>query len=109
MSTILWLEWKHFYVDSSSKGFALVVRDDTILDANAPANSLGVEPGTSLRQAKSLCQGARITKWNPDDYAAKQKLWLDVCTEYTGKIEPIDQHIAALDLSDHPDPTDIAE
>lgn len=106
---ILWLEWQNFYIPADAPGFSLLVRDDVVLDANAAAKALGVIEGVSIRQAKTLCQGARFAKWNPDDYAEKQAAWLDICAEYTGKIEPIEAHIAALDLGDHPDPTDIAE
>lgn len=109
MNTILWLEWRQFYLPADAPGFALLVRDDVVLDSNAAAKALGVTEGTALREAKTLCQGARITKWDPDDFAERQTHWLDICTAYTGQIEPIDQHVAALDLTGHPDPTDIAE
>ncbi len=87
----------------------IVVRDQHVLDANPLALSKSVVRGMPLRQAKALADGCEVRSWKQEDYADRQMAWLDVCTDYTGTIEPIDQHIAALDLSSHPKPLDIAE
>jgi len=108
MSSILWLELEGFYASQqpSSDLPLLIVRDGLVLDGNALARSRGVRPGMPLRQAKAIVIQSRTVPWKAGDYSTD---WLDLCTDYSGVIEPLDQHCAAIDLSRHPDPLDIAE
>lgn len=108
MRYILWLEWLHFYT-SGEEGPTVAVRDKLVLDANRAARGCEISPGMTLRQAKNLCREVKVIEWKAEDYSGLQVQWLDVCTEFTGIIEPIDQHIAALDLSAHPHRIEIVE
>ncbi|MDR3691133.1 MAG: hypothetical protein P4L46_17260 [Fimbriimonas sp.] len=111
MSYILWVEIEGFYVDHhESEGRPLIVgRDKKVLDANLLAKKHGARIGMEVRQAKAVVSDCRIENWEPEPYLPRRNAWLDVCTEFTGVIEPIDQHIAALDLTAHPNPFDVTE
>jgi DNA polymerase-4 len=80
-----------------------------VLDVNSAARTKEIRPGMDVPQARNLAQDCRFTPWREEAYADRQRDWLDVCTDYSGGIEPIDQHIAALDLTGHGNPIDIAE
>jgi len=100
---ILWLCWKHFYVhDVLDEGPVVVVRDKRVLDANPAAIQRGIQVGMEHRQAANLVQGCLFRLWDREAFVERQTEWLDICAEFTGIVEPIDQHIAALDLSGHP-------
>lgn len=107
---LLWLEWVGFYTESESDPQPqIVTRDLLVLDANEAARKCGVRPGMSPRRAKTLANGCLVTPWQADHYQARQYSWLDCCTDITGILEPVDQHIAALDLSAHAHPFDLVE
>lgn len=107
---VLWLEWIGFYTASEeSPQPEIVTRDRTVLDANGAARKCGVRPGMHPRRAKTLANGCIVTPWQTDHYQERQNAWLDRCTDITGMIEPVDQHIAALDLSAHAHPFDLVE
>jgi DNA polymerase-4 len=109
MPFTLWLELSRFYVSEFPDGGEplIVIRDKSVLDVNVPAAKKGVVSGMDVRQAKALLPVKAIRKWERETHAAKQIAWLDVCTEFSGTIEPIDQHVATIDLSGHPDPFDV--
>lgn len=99
MSYVLWLEWRNFYCDEGLLDPQIVVRDDHVLDANAVARGRGIKPGFTLSQARSIEPGVVVDFWAEGKYAALAEEWLAACTAYTGRIEPLADHIAALDLS----------
>jgi DNA ligase D-like protein (predicted 3'-phosphoesterase) len=105
----LWLEWLQFYVDRGLDSPQIVGRDQLVLDANTAAREHDIRPGIALQQSRVLCREVQVKEWEREEYLDRQTEWLDICTEYTGTIEPIDQHIAALDLSQHPDRIHISE
>jgi DNA polymerase-4 len=110
MRYLVWVELDGFYASVFSESAPLiVVRDRQVLDANPMARHRGVAVGQGERQAKALVDGLIARPWQADRYAELRNAWLDVCTEFTGVIEPEDQHAASLDLSGHPDPLDVAE
>ena len=100
-----------FYVDhhESTEKPLIVAREKIVLDANLVARQRGVRLGMEIRQAKAVVTDCVVKLWEPERYHARRNQWLDVCTDYTGVIEPLDQHIAALDLSGHPNPLDVTE
>lgn len=105
---ILWLELNRFYVDRSDDP-VVIVRNKEVLDANEKAIQRGIQCGLSLRQARAILQGGVFKPWNAEEYEERRRAWLDLCVDYTGVIEPADQHSAWLDLSLHPSPVDVAE
>lgn len=108
MRYILWLEWVHFYT-SGEAAPAVCVRGKSVLDSNRAARECEIVPGMTLRQARNLCRDVKVLEWSSEEHQGLQCQWLDVCTEFTGIIEPIDQHIAALDLTAHSRRLDIVE
>ncbi len=108
---ILWIEIDGFYVSHHMEieKPLIVDRDKLVLDANEAALKKGVFRGMEVKQAKALVERCEIVHWDQDLYARAQNDWLDLCCRFTGTIEPIDQHIAALDLTSHPDPLDISD
>lgn len=106
MPFILWLELQGFYASCHPAGDKplVVVRDKLVLDANAAARKRQVAPGMCAREAGTLLPSGSIKAWNREAYVERQTAWLDLCVDFSGIIEPIDQHIAAVDLSGHPEP-----
>ncbi len=85
----------------------LVVRDRLILDCDEPAKTAGVVVGMPVSKARLLLPRAQVIPWQAEWYCQITKKWLDVCAKYSGVIEPVDQHEAYLDLSNHPNPAGI--
>lgn len=109
MSYVLWLEWQGFYADEKAEGPEIVTRDSMVLDANSLAQRAGIQVGMSVSQARNIVPDVARRPWREEVYAAAQKSWLDLCLPFSGVIEPIDGHIAAIDLSGHPRPREVAE
>ena len=105
---ILWLHWQRFYVDPHISEPQVVLRDRRVLDANLPAYERGIVPGMDLPTVRNLASECIRTPWREEDFRERQHQWLDLCVPFSGEIEPIDGHIAAIDLSSHPQPLDIA-
>ncbi len=105
---ILWVEVRNFYA-AASAGAVVVVRGDAVLDANPVAQVRGVYEGMPLRQAKAVLQDGTFRVWKGEDYEERHRAWLDLCIEFSGVIEPADQHAAWIDLSLHPDPLFVTE
>lgn len=103
---VLWLEWEEFYAPPGPS--AAVFRKREVLDANAEARRKGIAPGMRAPQVRSLHRECKLLNWNPDDFQAKSESWLKRCLPFSGRIEVLDQHCAAVDLSGHPQPIDIA-
>ncbi len=108
MSLVFWIWLEGFYV-ATADGADLVVREGIILDATKAAKQKGLVPGMELRQAKAIQPNITFQKWRREEYEQREKAWLDLCVDFTGVIEPEDQHSAFLDLSLHPKPIDVAE
>lgn len=107
MRYILWLQWDRFYIGEEQAGEPprVVLREGRILDANSAAREKGIVIG----EGTNLTRDCVLEQWKPEDYEARQREWLDICAEFTGIVEPIDQHIAALDLTDHPAKVEIVD
>lgn len=106
---ILWLEWQGFYADEALEQPQVVVRDRLVLDVNELARRAGILPGMSVQEAKNIVPKVVRKLWRDEDYVARQRIWLDHCLPFCSKIEALDNHLAALDLSGHPRPLEIAE
>ncbi len=111
MGYLLWVELEGFYVDHHGviDKPLVVSRDKLVLDANPLAKRRGIRLGMEVRQAKAVVNDCLVQEWEEECYLPRRKMWLDVCTDFTGIIEPLDQHIATLDLSGHPCPLDVTE
>lgn len=90
-------------------GPVAVVRDGIVLDLNPIARQRGISVGMESRTARAIAHEIEILQWEADPFREEQERWLELCTEFTGIIEPDDQHSTYLDLSGHPNPTDVAE
>ena len=92
-------------------GGCVVLRDRVVLDSDAKARAMGIAPGIASSEARYAARGGevRFVDYKPEDYAEAARVWLDVCAEYTGVIEPIDPHCAYLDLQALPAAHEIAE
>lgn len=112
MRYILQVVLEGFYVRhlvGEREGPLAIVREATVLDANLPARKRGVSVGMEARTARAVAHEIELVPWEAEPFERAQEQWLDLCTEFTGIIEPEDQHSAYLDLSGHPNPTDVAE
>lgn len=83
-------------------------RDKRVLDASPSVRAHGVRVGMPLAEAKAVARDARCVAWEEEPYRAAQAAWLDVCAEFSDAIEPERQHAAWVDLSGHPDASEIA-
>jgi nucleotidyltransferase/DNA polymerase involved in DNA repair len=109
MSFVLWLEWQGFYANETLTEPEIVVRDKQVLDANRSAREKGIFAGMTIQEARNVVPEVVRRAWKEEDFVERQRAWLDLCLPFTYRVEPLDGHVAALDLSDHPQPTEIAE
>jgi nucleotidyltransferase/DNA polymerase involved in DNA repair len=87
----------------------VVFEDDRVVDATERARELGVRPGQSLADARSLARDrAEFVAYQADQYTEVQREWLDACLPYSGRIEPESPSSAWIDLAGHPDPAYVA-
>ena len=102
-----------FYVQSLASGpgdVAIVHREGKVLDLTQAAHERGVRLGMALPEAKVVLAGDGWTfDWQEENFRAARDRWLEVVSEFTDAIEPLDQHEALVDLSDHPRPREMAE
>ncbi|MBC8066003.1 MAG: hypothetical protein H7Y17_14310 [Chlorobia bacterium] len=88
----------------------VIAREKQVLDLNERAGQRGVTVLMSLSEAKTLLgKDGHFVEWAEEPYRLAQSSWLDICTRYSDCIEPLDQHEAFVDLSNHPNPYDIQE
>jgi len=106
---VLWLEWCGFYADDGLARPQVVVRERRVLDANSAAQRRGVNVGMSVQEARNIVPDLVRKPWHAEEYVARQRAWLDQCLAFSHRLEPIDAHLAALDLTDHPRPQEIAQ
>ena len=112
MHYILHLTLEGFFVrhfTSGQSGPIAVLRDGFVLDVNPDARQRGIRVGMEKRTARTIAQETLFFPWEEDRYEEVQRQWLDICTVYTGVIEPDGQGSAYLDLSGHPNPVDVSE
>ncbi len=113
MDYVLYCRLPNFYVQLlqlSEDRPCAVIRDKMVLDSNAHAIKRGVVPGMPLAQARTILREDGVFRTlRAEDGEEEQKRWLELCTEFTGVIEPEDRHSAFLDLSAHPKPFDVAQ
>ena len=86
----------------------VVHAEGLVLDASDDAGLRGVVPGMPVGQARALLSGARFVPCQPEFYRAAQRRWLDALVPYSDRLEPLSLHEAALDLSGHPRPEEVA-
>lgn len=79
-------------------------RDKQVIDVNKRALEAGARIGMALTEAKALSSNASFVAWEEEEYKLEQAEWLDLCTEFSDRIEPVEQHAAYLDFSLHPEP-----
>lgn len=80
-----------------------------VLEADATAQSRQVRPGTLLSEAKAVLQGqGRFVEYREEAFQEARDVWLDVCLEFSGAVEPGLAGEAWVDLSPHPDPVGTA-
>lgn len=106
---VLWLEWEGFYADEGREAPTIVSREARVLDANAAARKRGIRVGMTTDEARNIVPDLVRTPWREEFYRDRQRAWLDLCVPFSSRVEAIDGHVAALDLSDHPRPHEIAE
>jgi nucleotidyltransferase/DNA polymerase involved in DNA repair len=108
--TTLWLEVKRFYVEPDDPDRPIiVVGKHHVLDVNHTAECKGIRRGMHIRQARALADKVEVRSYQREDFEERYRLWLDLCLDYSGVVQPCGQHAAWVDLSSHPNPTDIAE
>lgn len=110
MCSILYIALRGFYVEAlrDRPGAKVILHENSVLDACAAAQRLGVRLGMGATEAKSLRPDAAFVKFQPDDYQFVQDRWLTRCTEASDCIEPGLPHEAWLDLGAHPEPILVA-
>lgn len=87
----------------------VIFHENHVLDCNGEARSRRVLPGMTAREAKNILASGEFILWNPDEYAERQKAWLDVCVQFSDVVQPSQQHTAYVDLSLHPQPVQTAQ
>lgn len=102
-----------FYVRTLASGpddVVVVHRDKAVLDLTKAAHDRGIRVGTSLQEAKVVLAGTGFAfEWHEEMFLASRLRWLEVASQFSDVIEPLDQHEALVDLSDHPRPREVAE
>lgn len=86
----------------------VVFEDGAVLDASDDAQLRGVVPGMPVGQARALLSGARFVACDREFYRGAQRRWLDALLPFSDALEPLSMHEAALDVSGHPRPGEIA-
>lgn len=113
MDYVLYCRLPNFYVqllELSEDRPCAVIRDRLVLDSNACAARRGVVPGMGLTQARTILREDGVFRTlRAEEGEVEQLRWLELCSQFTGVIEPEDRHSAYLDLSAHPKPFDVAQ
>lgn len=111
MNAILYVTLGSFYTRALGvidTALVAIHRDKVVIDATKAAQKVGVRIGMSLAEARATLSEVRFVTYRPEDYSTAREAWLDVCVEFANRIEPADDHCAFLDLSEHPDPHEMA-
>lgn len=86
----------------------VVVKEGVILDVDLECMARGITAGMPLKKARALVEGLQTYNYSPDEFVDARANWLEKLVLYTGKIEVVADHYAVLDLSQHPQPVEIA-
>jgi nucleotidyltransferase/DNA polymerase involved in DNA repair len=72
---------------------------------------MGIVPGIAASEARYAARSGTVhfVDYCEEDYTDSARQWLDVCSEYTSVIEPVQPHCAYLDLTALPAPHEVAE
>ncbi|MDX2065847.1 MAG: hypothetical protein SFX74_08915 [Fimbriimonadaceae bacterium] len=87
----------------------IVTHQKRVLDANLLARQRGIMPGMGESEARAVAEDGYFLPYRDEDYRDAQRDWLDRCVPYSDVIQPLSPHRALVDLSDHPNPRDLAE
>lgn len=112
-ASLLYLGLDQFYVRAaevvSGNGAPLVVIDrGHVLDADDGARSAGVSEGMSVREARTLLEGARFVAYRPEPYREAAERVRAIALAYVDRLYSPREHEITLDLSLHVDPEEIA-
>ncbi len=115
MHYIASLSIPHFYLlpfakDEKRNATPLLISHERkIIDANVAAVTAGFRVGMSLQEAKCMAESASwIVAYEEESYRDLQKQMLELCAEFTDRIEHTEMHRAYLDLSGHSQPGHLA-
>lgn len=111
MNAILFVALESFYVralGATDTDSVAVHREKIVVDATRSASRAGIRIGMSLAEARATSSEVRFVAYRPEDTRSSREEWLDVCAEFSSRIEPAEDHAAYLDFSEHPDPRDAA-
>ena len=108
---ILYVELIRFYARTAAPEDSPVIvhHEKRVWDTSRAAQKAGIQIGMPLTQARAIVPEAKLIAYLSEDYEQAQKAWLDLAVEYSGKIEPIAQHAAFLDLSEQNHPEELVE
>lgn len=106
LANVLWLEWKHYYADNSITTPQVVMHHDQVRDINVAAARRNIAKGMRKHQVRALALECIFTRWEPNKERSNE--WLRKCIPFSGHIEPIDEHVAAIDLRGHTNVAGIA-
>lgn len=116
MGVVAFVSFAGFYTATLARkelsvGALAVLHKRSVLDSNAAARAMGIVPGIAASEARYAARSGviRFVDYREEDYADSARRWLDVCTEYTSVIEPVQPHCAYLDLTALPSPHEVAE
>lgn len=104
-ATRLWLQWEHFYTEQTLVP-EVAIHEKKVVDLNFAARVRGASVGMFLQHILPLIPDCQVRQFSPSP--TRQKAWLNRLLSFTDTIQPFDCHSAAVDLSAHPDPSDIA-
>lgn len=105
-NTVLWLEWRHYFADNATDRPQVILHNHSVVDMNRVAAQRGVTLGMRKHQFRALLEDPLLGERTPNP--ARQESWLQVCLPYSGVIQPFAENCAAIELSRHPMPFDLA-
>ncbi len=84
-----------------------ILKEGRVLDASGSARRLGLVPGLTLGEARSVIRAAQkgmgvapaLIEYEEEDFLPYARRWLDGCLGYSHIVEPEGHHAAFLDLS----------
>jgi hypothetical protein len=105
-SVVLWLRWDGYFVDEFSETPSVCLKNHQVFDLNTAAWIKGVMLGMRMHQLRGLVPDCVYVEHRSD--VERRNRWLDVCAEYSSAVEVISETCAAVDLSAHPQPYQVA-
>lgn len=105
MYQFVYIQISGFFYPEAGESPRVLLHDDLVLAACPLAQSEGVSPGMSAREARTLLrQPLAFRKYVAADFEAERNQWLNRCLTCVDRLEPLLAHEALLDFSAHPDP-----